>query len=244
MLSRSQHVSANSHGFGQGGYQSPGALADESGDRISTLAENSEQGLMARETSADGIQNKSGHNINVQTGLARHTEPKSSQHQSANSQLNHRIQTVLQRLDSMQTQNTSQQVSGLPGNGIKPSNTASGSLASLEGLPPISEPVEEIAHARRMGPQSFENRPMSPELHQSGLFQTPAWVDEIKSGLQNRFRETTAQTKSEPMVNVTIGRVEVKAIQQDSAKQPTVHNKPSGIMSLENYLKQRDRGRS
>ena len=239
-FSRSRHVTPRFPGDGHGEHQSPGSSTAEPGGRISTWAENSELGLMARETPADGIQYKSSHGTNVQTGMTRYAEPQNNQHLSVSNQLDHRIQTILQRLDGMQTKTTGRQVSGLPGNGITPSNAANGSLAALEGFPPISEPFSEIEHAGKPGPQSIKNRAMSPETHQSGLFQTPAWVAEIRSGLQNRFRETASPTLSEPIVNVTIGRVEIRAVKEEVQKQSKTSNKPGSIMSLDDYLEQRN----
>lgn len=82
-------------------------------------------------------------------------------------------------------------------------------------------------------------------LQQPGLLQIPNWLTAMQADLNNRWQEINAKTESEPVVNVTIGRVEVRAVQKEIEKQPGSKQKPSGVMSLDDYLKQReDRGRA
>lgn len=88
--------------------------------------------------------------------------------------------------------------------------------------------------------QTIEIRNEQRQSDQSGLLQIPQWLTEMQADLNKRLQEINAKPETEPVVNVTIGRVEVKAIQQNSSKQPKVRNKPSGVMSLDDYLKQRE----
>lgn len=67
----------------------------------------------------------------------------------------------------------------------------------------------------------------------------PSWLPEIETRFNPHLKDKEVQT--EPVINVTIGRVEVRAIQTDSATQAKTPNKPSGIMSLDDYLTQRNR---
>ncbi len=75
----------------------------------------------------------------------------------------------------------------------------------------------------------------------TGALQIPDWLADIQAGFHNRWRELDQQVKSEPVVNVTIGRVEVRAVQDKPAKPAQARNRPSGVMSLDAYLKQRNR---
>jgi len=46
----------------------------------------------------------------------------------------------------------------------------------------------------------------------------------------------------EPVINVTIGRIEVRAIQSREPDLPKSQGKPSGVMSLDQYLNMRSQG--
>jgi len=90
--------------------------------------------------------------------------------------------------------------------------------------------------------QTIENPPEQQEMHQAGLLQTPDWLAEMQSSLTERWQALNAQTEPEPVINVTIGRVEVRAIQTDSpTPPPQPDKKPGGIMSLSDYLEQRNK---
>lgn len=90
--------------------------------------------------------------------------------------------------------------------------------------------------------QTIENPPEQQEPHQAGLLQTPDWLAEMQSSLTERWQAPNAQTEPEPVINVTIGRIEVRAIQTDSpTPPPQPDKKPSGIMSLSDYLEQRNK---
>lgn len=80
----------------------------------------------------------------------------------------------------------------------------------------------------------------TPINSQDGAFQIPAWLTGMQAELNNRWREINAQSKAEPVINVTIGRVEVRAVNAESAKPSPAHAKPRGVLSLDDYLKQRE----
>jgi hypothetical protein len=72
----------------------------------------------------------------------------------------------------------------------------------------------------------------------------PDWLSDMQADFNARWQRINTQTKSEPVINVTIGRIEVRAVQAETTKKPKAHHKPSGVMSLDDYLKQREkRGR-
>ena len=108
---------------------------------------------------------------------------------------------------------------------------------SLEGK--LDNRIQEVLqNLKNKHPAHSE---MNSELEQSGSLQIPGWLSEVQVGFNNRLSETNSKSEAEPVVNVTIGRVEVKAVQTDSRQQPTKQKKPNGVMSLDDYLKQRGR---
>ena len=82
--------------------------------------------------------------------------------------------------------------------------------------------------------------PTSP--YNSGLLKAPDWLNQIQAELQDRWQALNLQAQAEPVINVTIGRVEVRAVQVDSPQPPRKKSTSSNsIMTLDSYLKQRDR---
>lgn len=88
------------------------------------------------------------------------------------------------------------------------------------------------------------SRPASSPLssRSAGLLELPGWLNGLQAELQNLREGASAapQTQPEPVINVTIGRVEVRAVQAMTAQRAQRSPKPSGIMSLDEYLKQRE----
>jgi hypothetical protein len=70
-------------------------------------------------------------------------------------------------------------------------------------------------------------------------------LPEMQAELHHRHQEenSRAQAQSEPVINVSIGRVEVRATQTTSGNKPRTRQRPSGVMSLDEYLKQRENRR-
>lgn len=58
------------------------------------------------------------------------------------------------------------------------------------------------------------------------------------------YTQLMNKASSEPVINVTIGRIEVRATQSREPESPKSQGKPSGVMSLEQYLNMRSRGGS
>jgi hypothetical protein len=73
-----------------------------------------------------------------------------------------------------------------------------------------------------------------------GLLQAPGWVSRIRAELANRWQAGDSSAATDPIVNVTIGRVEVRAMQAENPGKSERPKKPTGVMSLDDYLKQRD----
>lgn len=98
--------------------------------------------------------------------------------------------------------------------------------------------------AQKIKTQVTESTPNRRNTDRDGLLQPPNGLGEIQSILNNRLQASAPLQAPEPVVNVTIGRIEIKAIQEDSPKIEKISNKPSGIMNLDDYLAQRNKGRS
>lgn len=65
----------------------------------------------------------------------------------------------------------------------------------------------------------------------------------IKGGWPtDRLSNHIKTNEIEPVINVTIGRIEVRANQSQAPEQTRKKKKPSGVMSLDHYLKQRTQG--
>jgi hypothetical protein len=80
-----------------------------------------------------------------------------------------------------------------------------------------------------------------PRRH-SGLLQPPPWLLDMQAEFNQRWREMNSKPEAERVINVTIGRVEVRAVPAEAPKQPKRNKQPSDIMSLDEYLNQRGRG--
>jgi hypothetical protein len=77
----------------------------------------------------------------------------------------------------------------------------------------------------------------------AGDLQAPDWLAELRSGLQQRWQTQNQEVSAEQVINVTIGRVDVRAMTEDTASQVMTAKKPVSTMTLERYLEQRDRRR-
>lgn len=66
----------------------------------------------------------------------------------------------------------------------------------------------------------------------------PSWLADLKNKLTQRLQD--AEKKPDPVINVTIGRVEVRAVQTDTQKIKQQTKKPTGVMTLDDYLKRRE----
>ena len=133
------------------------------------------------------------------------------------------------------------------------SGEPSGHLRQREnGMPPAfafdrpEQPVMRSSQA--VDPISTEDgkeprtQPLQPEIQQAGLIQPLlGLVTAMQAELSSRWQMSTPQAETEPVVNVTIGRVEVRAVQTKSTSKPETRQKPSGVMSLHEYLKQREK---
>jgi hypothetical protein len=94
--------------------------------------------------------------------------------------------------------------------------------------------------------QEAPGEPGSLKTNQEGQLNIPGWLADMQSDINKRWQHINAKIEStKPVVNVTIGRVEVRAAHdtglQAPGSQKKAQKKPSGVMSLNDYLKSRDK---
>jgi hypothetical protein len=75
---------------------------------------------------------------------------------------------------------------------------------------------------------------------QTGSLLIPEWLAVLQAELNNRWHENSARPNPERVVNVTIGRIEIRATHPTPKQQSNVTEKPKGVLSLDDYLKLRE----
>jgi hypothetical protein len=73
-----------------------------------------------------------------------------------------------------------------------------------------------------------------------GVLQVPDGTAEIQARLSDRRGERRPPAESESTVNVTIGRIDIRAVGKERQHRTSRATAPSRIMSLEDYLQKRD----
>jgi hypothetical protein len=183
-------------------------------------------------------------NINEQHEVMRDKNPPPASlpgEHYLESELNHRIRTMLQRLaddpvspttepapDDRGSQNNESLIST---SSEKKAPSLDTTVASLNPAPTLEQQADNLDR------NSADDREISA-LH--SRLEPPSWLPELEAKFNQRLQEKEA--KAEPVINVTIGRVEVRAVQSETPKQAKHQKKPTGVMSLDDYLKQRERG--
>lgn len=94
----------------------------------------------------------------------------------------------------------------------------------------------------------------SPELPMNGtgqedsaagsrvLLEAPEWLAGKQSQLHKELFTMESKAEAEPVINVTIGRIEVRAVKQQEPPPPRRFVPPKPKLSLDDYLEQRNRG--
>jgi len=169
----------------------------------------------------------------------RQTNRQNAVHDPEN-ELDHRIRAMLQRLlgdsgsqltQSALDEHSRQHYQGQMAETKHPLLNAD--VVSLD-LAPTSE-----GQINRQNNVSVDGEGENSSLYDS--LEPPSWLAEI----ENRFNKPlkNIEAKTEPVINVTIGRVEVRAVQTEAAKKTRHSKKLTGVMPLDEYLKKReDRG--
>lgn len=117
--------------------------------------------------------------------------------------------------------------------------------ASLEPVPSPELPVNGTGQETVM----IEPRPLTPALENTGtgsrgLLEAPAWLAGKQSQLQlhKELFLMDSEAEAEPVINVTIGRIEVRAVKQQEPPPPRRFVPPKPKLALDDYLEQRNRG--
>lgn len=103
----------------------------------------------------------------------------------------------------------------------------------------LTEPGQVMTESRPVMP-AFQNTGTVSE----GTLEAPAWLSGSHSELHKELFLNDSKTGTEPVINVTIDRIEVRANLSPAPEQPRKQKKPSGVMSLDQYLNQRTQGGS
>jgi hypothetical protein len=92
-------------------------------------------------------------------------------------------------------------------------------------------------------PQSRTISKQNINFEHQYLLQTSPRLTRLRSELhRNNVFLKDSKAETEPVTNVTIGRIEIRAIPPKSAEKMECKKKPSGIMSLDNYLSLQKQG--
>jgi hypothetical protein len=92
------------------------------------------------------------------------------------------------------------------------------------------------------GPMQPENAADHRDRPHNALLAPPSWFSEMQVQSMLPGNRPNNQPPPEPVINVTIGRIEVKATKMQETPRVRQQQKPSGVMSLEKYLRQSERG--
>lgn len=75
-----------------------------------------------------------------------------------------------------------------------------------------------------------------------GQLQMPDWLNALGQEYGQKAPHSRTQVEKETVVNVTIGRIEVRAVHPQPPSKPRSRRQPVGVMTLEEYLKRRECG--
>jgi hypothetical protein len=81
--------------------------------------------------------------------------------------------------------------------------------------------------------------PAADEHNREALLIPPAWLARLQAEIQRQGDLRWPQKQPEPVINVTIGRVEVRASAPAAPPKPKSKPKAPAVMSLDDYLNQR-----
>jgi hypothetical protein len=117
-----------------------------------------------------------------------------------------------------------------------PDRTAAAPAAPQRAEPAAPESPrqpEPPAKGFRIGERSEERPP-------PGVLQAPDWTAELQHALRDRHGEPQPPASSEPTVNVTIGRIDIRAVRREHREPAPRAAAQRSIMSLDDYLAKRN----
>ena len=149
------------------------------------------------------------------------------------------IQTTLPDLNGWTDPPPRRQLSNIPPEPSAFNDAITGSLSATGKTPLALE--QDHPGREQLKPDALDSHPLSRESIEPGGIQTPQWLAETSSRLQDRPETHAAQESAEPVINVSIGRIEIRTTAKAPPRQPAANKKPRSIMSLDDYLDKRNR---
>jgi len=193
------------------------------------------QGLLAR----SGKKLELAKALNDPNGLQKPASPEATDQTAiivvSNEQgLSSRIEETLGRLKK-QTSNATEGNRGLP----EHAQLSSANTIKIEGDQLVTFPAQPAEPHNKAN--NNQTQTVNTPNSLVGALQTPVWFTAMQTNLNNRLREINIHPQAaDPVINVTIGRVEVRAVNTEPVKPSTAQGKPKGVLSLDDYLKQRE----
>lgn len=160
--------------------------------------------------------------------------------------LDNRIRTILARLQDRQNVRPAEhaKTNNLNRSVVTRQDTAGDTEKEPAAQPllvgPIFDESKKVGSSASDQGQQQAMASTDRDMSWSGSLDPPSWLYEVQTEFNQRWNELNRRSEPEPVINVTIGRVEVRAVQTDTPKQTKRQKKPTGVMSLDEYLKQRE----
>jgi len=194
--------------------------------------------------SANSQQIESSHRPLHASDAEHHAAVPASPFSDSTADLNMRMEAVLKRIRAFSK----------PESLHESNNEMQGLLARQEidsiRTRPESEALRETGKEPVVGPgsmgassyddQDFDAEETSKHSRTSlGELELPLWLQTRQA--ESDVNNTVIKEDREPSINITIGRIEVKAGREFKSKPESSRKKPSGVMSLDEYLGQKQR---
>lgn len=162
-------------------------------------------------------------------------------------ELDNRVRTTLARLQDRQnvrpaepaeTNNLDRSVVTKPGNA---DDAEKDRAAQPLLVAPLFDESEKVGSSDTDQERQYAFASDNRDISRDGSLEPPTWFSDMQAEFNRRWNELNSKSEPEPVINVTIGRVEVRAVQADAPKKAKHQKKSSGVMSLDEYLNQRER---
>jgi hypothetical protein len=162
------------------------------------------------------------------------------------SELNNRITTMLARLQDHQYVRPAEhaETNNLDRSVITRPDTADDTEKDRTAQPllvaPLFDESEKVGSSDTDQARQYAFASDNRDISRDGSLEPPTWLSDMQAEFNRRWNELNSKSEPEPVINVTIGRVEVRAVQADTPKKTQRKKKPSSVMSLDAYLNQRE----
>ncbi len=163
------------------------------------------------------------------------------------SELDNRIRTMLARLQDHQYVRPAEyaETNNLERSVVTRPDTAGDTEKDRAAPPLLVAPVfdesQKVGSSDTDQARQYAFASDNRDIFRNGSLEPPSWLSDMQAEFNRRWNELNSKSEPEPVINVTIGRVEVRATQAQTPKKQIETAKPSGVMSLDEYLSQRER---